>query len=91
MAKIEVLVKNLTTIGEGPHYDDGFLYYVDIIGNSVGRYDTRSGKNVFMKVVRLQLAKRIRINESMTLILPNSQLYLFPSNCRSLVGLTSAS
>ena len=52
MAKIEVLVKNLTTIGEGPHYDDGFLYYVDIIGNSVGRYDTRSGKNVFIKVRR---------------------------------------
>jgi len=50
MAKIEVIVNNLTTIGEGPHYDDGFLYYVDIIGNSIGRYDTKSGKNVFIKV-----------------------------------------
>ena len=50
MAKIEVIVNNLTTIGEGPHYDDGFLYYVDIIGNSIGRYDTKSGKNVFFEV-----------------------------------------
>jgi len=50
MSKIEVLVKNLTTIGEGPHFDEGLLYYVDIIGNSVGRYDTGSGKNVFIKV-----------------------------------------
>ena len=50
MSKIEVLVKNLTMIGEGPHFDEGFLYYVDIIGNSVGRYDTGSGKNVFINV-----------------------------------------
>ena len=54
MSKIEVLVKNLTTIGEGPHFDERFLYYVDIIGNSVGRYDTGSTKNVFIKVRHLQ-------------------------------------
>ena len=57
MSKIKVLVNNLTTIGEGPHYDEGFLYYVDIIGNSVGRYDIGSGKNVFIKVSRLQIAR----------------------------------
>jgi len=49
MAKIEVVVENSTTLGEGPHYDDGFLYYVDIVGCRVGRYDTRSGKNVFVE------------------------------------------
>ena len=55
MAKIEVMLGNSTTLGEGPHYDDGYLYYVDIVGCRVGRYDTRSGKNVFVEV-RMQSA-----------------------------------
>ena len=54
MPKIEVVVKNPTKGGflyEGPHYtSDGFLYYVDIIGNKIGRYDTKGddGKNVWI-------------------------------------------
>ena len=55
MPKIEVVVKNPTKGGflyEGPHYSssDGFLYYVDIIGNKIGRYDTKgdNGKNVWI-------------------------------------------
>ena len=55
MPKIEVVVKNPTKGGflyEGPHYSssDGFLYYVDIIGNKIGRYDTNghNGKNVWI-------------------------------------------
>ena len=55
MPKIEVIVKNPTEGGflyEGPHYcsADGFLYYVDIIGNKIGRFDTKGGdgKNVWI-------------------------------------------
>ena len=53
MPKIEVVVKNPTKEGflyEGPHYSsaDGFLYYVDIIGNKIGRCDTKDNKNVWI-------------------------------------------
>ena len=55
MPKIEAIVKNPTKGGflyEGPHYSsaDGFLYYVDIIGNKIGRFDTKgdNGKNVWI-------------------------------------------
>ena len=51
---IEVVVKNPTKGGflyEGPHYSsaDGFLYYVDIIGNKIGSFDTKgNGHNVWV-------------------------------------------
>ena len=55
MPKIEVVVKNPTKGGflyEGPHYctTDGFLYYVDIVGNKIGRCDTKDNrwKNVWI-------------------------------------------
>ena len=88
MSKIEVLVKNLTTIGEGPHFDEGLLYYVDIIGNSVGRYDTGSGKNVFIKVRPLRRiplilgpaydmrATQTEMLNDLCFILPNSNCIL---------------
>ena len=78
MTKIEVVLENSTTLGEGPHYDDGYLYYVDIIACSVGRYDTRSGNNVSIKV-----------RNSHGQILCHKQLQV--ANCRFQAGPTSAS
>ena len=53
--KIEAVVMNPTEGGflyEGPHYShsDGFLYYVDIVGHKIGRYDTKADKNVWVDV-----------------------------------------
>ena len=51
--QVEVIVRNLTLVGEGPHYSSrngGIFYYVDIPGNKVGRYDIKGGKNTFIKV-----------------------------------------
>ena len=48
---IELPPRNLTLVGEGPHYSSGgFLYYVDIMGKKIGRYDTNNGKNIFIEV-----------------------------------------
>ena len=67
MTKIEVIVKNPTEGGflyEGPHYSphDGFLYYVDIVGHKIGRYDTNAQRNVWIKIS----------GESVTFIIPIS-------------------
>ena len=51
--QVEVIVGNLTLVGEGPHYSSrngGILYYVDIPGKKIGRYDIESGKNTFLEV-----------------------------------------
>ena len=49
--QVDVVIRNLTLVGEGPHYSSGgFLYYVDITGMKIGRYDTKSGKNIFIEV-----------------------------------------
>ena len=49
--QVDVVVRNLTWLSEGPHYSSGgFLYYVDILGMKIGRYDTKSGKNILIEV-----------------------------------------
>ena len=71
MPKIEEIVKNPTKGGflyEGPHYSsaDGFLYYVDIVGNKIGRYDTKAdhGKNVWINFSGESVTFIIPIEES---------------------------
>ena len=54
--QVEVIISNLTVVGEGPHYSSrngGILYYVDIPSKKVGRYDVNRGKNTFIKVSML--------------------------------------
>ena len=52
MNKLEVVARPETVIGEGPHWvaDEQALYYVDILGNRVLRYDAKTGKNAAIKV-----------------------------------------
>jgi gluconolactonase len=54
---IEVLVKSPVVMGEGPHYSEaadgsggGILYYVDMFGFKVCRYDTMSKSNKMIEV-----------------------------------------
>jgi sugar lactone lactonase YvrE len=58
---IEVLCQSRTVIGEGPHYsvaDDGngILYYIDILGFKICRYDTGNKLNKMIEVCILPVS-----------------------------------
>jgi sugar lactone lactonase YvrE len=55
---VVVLAKNCALLGEGPHYSaaaegsssSGHLYYVDILGFKVCRYDAKTKLNKIIEV-----------------------------------------
>lgn len=55
--KVEQLPVPITTIGEGPHWDHKTqaLYYVDIKGNTVNKYDPATKKHTSIKIGMYQI------------------------------------
>ena len=49
---VETLVPTFNTLGEGPYWSEteACLYYVDILGKRVCRYDPATKENVFVEV-----------------------------------------
>ena len=50
--EVEVLVPSFCQLGEGPHWSEAeqCLYYVDIVGKRVCRYDPEEKENKFVQV-----------------------------------------
>ena len=49
---METLLPRVTNLGEGPHWSERekCLYYVDILGKKVCRYDPKTKNNVSVEV-----------------------------------------
>jgi sugar lactone lactonase YvrE len=56
-AKVEIAVPNFCQLGEGPHWslEEQCLYYIDIFGKKVCRYDPATKENKFIEVCNFSI------------------------------------
>ncbi len=56
--KVDAVVPNFCQLGEGPHWssEEQCLYFIDIFGKKVCRYDPATKENKFIQVQTLNCA-----------------------------------